>query len=64
MGDIFLLVMYGIKVLFYSTDSNGNEEWSHMFNEDEYGEIGNSVLQTLDGGYMMMVLVFLVKTKW
>ena len=25
-----------------------------MFNEDEYGEIGNSVLQTLDGGYMII----------
>ena len=35
------------------TDENGNEQWERTFGGDGMDNIGNSVLQTTDGGYVV-----------
>ena len=59
-------------IYFLKTDENGNEQWTQTFGGEGY-EIGNSVQQTTDGGYIIVGLtdsygngdedVYLIKTN-
>ena len=41
--DVYLIKTYG----------DGNEEWSQTFGESSNNDLGYSVQQTLDGGYII-----------
>jgi len=44
---------YPVNVLYIKTDANGNLQWHHSFHVGNETNFGNSILQTIDGGYVI-----------
>jgi hypothetical protein len=52
VGETTILVNGGTDLWIIKTDSNGDEEWNHLYGGDDYDR-GCSVQQTVDGGFII-----------